>query len=66
MVMANRREVKAMIIAKAARGVRRHMKDDASHFTMARKIIYDMGLKDTRAVRERIIRACDELEDRYS
>lgn len=36
-----------------------------SSMGMAKKIIYEMGLKDTRAVRARIIKACEELEERY-
>ena len=67
MVMANLREVKAMIIEKAARGVRRKMFGVTTEDRkMARAIIRDMGLKDSLAVRQRIIRACNELEDRYS
>lgn len=58
----NLREVKAALIVKVAVQVKKEMKNPGS----ASFIVRDLGMKDTEASRERIIRACEELEDRWS
>ena len=58
----NLREVKAALIVKVALQVKKEMKNPRS----ATIIVRELGMKDTEAARKRVIRACEELEDRWS
>ena len=57
----NLREVKAALIVKVALQVKKEMKNPRN----ATFIVRDLGMKDTEASRQRIIRACEELEERW-
>lgn len=58
----NRREIKAALCARVAVATRNMMADPKK----ARSVVDELGLKDTVAVRQRILAACDELEDRWT
>ena len=58
----NRREIKAALCARIAVATRNMMADPKK----ARSVVHELGLKDTTAVRQRILAACDELEDRWT
>ena len=58
----NRREIKAALCAEVAVITRNMMADPVK----ARSVVEALGLKDTVAVRKRIIAACNELEDRWA
>ena len=58
----NRREIKAALCARVAVATRNMMADPKK----ARTVVNELGLKDTTAVRQRILAACDELEDRWT
>ena len=58
----NKREIKAALCARVAVATRRMMNDPRK----ARSVVHELGLKDTVAVRKRILAACDELEERWT
>lgn len=58
----NRREIKAALCARVAVATRTMMQDPRK----ARSVVAELGLKDTVAVRNRILTACDELEERWT
>ena len=58
----NRREIKAALCARVAVATRNMMADPRK----ARSVVDELGLKDTVAVRQRILAACDELEERWA
>lgn len=57
----NKREIKAALCARVAVATRNMMADPKK----ARTVVYELGLKDTVAVRKRIVAACNELEERW-
>ena len=58
----NRREIKAALCARVAVATRTMMQDPRK----ARSVVAELGFKDTVAVRQRILAACDELEERWT
>ena len=58
----NRREIKSALIVRVAVATRNMMNNPVK----ARSVVQELGLKDTVSTRQRIIRACDELEERWA
>ena len=58
----NRREIKAALCARVAVATRTMMQNPRK----ARFVVQELGMKDTVAVRNRILAACDELEERWT
>ena len=57
----NRREVKKALIVKMAKATIRKMNEEK----YARWVVNQLAMKDTLSTRNRIVRACEELRDRY-
>jgi len=57
----NRREVKKALIASWANDTRKMMKEERK----ARWILNKLGMIDTLSSRARIVKACEELVERY-
>ena len=57
----NRREVKKALIVKMAKATIRRMTEEK----YARWVLQELAMADTLSTRKRIVRACEELVDRY-
>lgn len=57
----NRREVKKALIVKMAKATIRRMTEEK----YARWVLNELAMPDTLSTRKRIVRACEELVDRY-
>lgn len=57
----NRREVKKALIVKMAKATIRRMTEEK----YARWVLRELAMQDTLSTRRRIVRACEELVERY-
>lgn len=57
----NRREVKKALIVKMAKATIRRMTEEK----YARWVLRELAMPDTLSTRKRIVRACEELVERY-
>ena len=57
----NRREVKKALIVKMAKATIRRMTEEK----YARWVLRELAMPDTLTTRKRIVRACEELVNRY-